>query len=131
MSIEVTMGSLPKFNVEMNEGEQIPVEMNGVGPVGAPMYFGTTEEWAARTDLVSKKNNIYVWTDYKQVGDQYVAGVKIGDGLAYVVDLPFLDAQFQAHAADSDVHVTPQEKAFWNAKNRSFVEGENLILTDL
>lgn len=131
MSIDVSMDTLQDFDITLGEMGTMPVDMDGVTPIGAPMYFGTTAEWSERTDLVSVKNNIYVYTDYKQVGDQYIAGVKIGDGLAYVVDLPFLDAQFQSHAADSDIHVTPQEKAFWNAKNRGFVDGETLILTDL
>lgn len=96
-----------------------------------PMYFGTTAEWAERTSLVSEKNAFYVWTDYKQVDGENIAGMKLGDGLAYVLDLPFLDAQFQSHAADTDIHVTSAEKAFWNAKNRGFVTDENLILTDL
>lgn len=96
-----------------------------------PMYFGTTAEWAERTSLVSEKNAFYVWTDYKQVDGENIAGMKLGDGLAYVLDLPFLDAQFQSHAADTDIHVTSAEKAFWNAKNRGFVTDETLILTDL
>lgn len=96
-----------------------------------PMYFGTTAEWAARTDLVSEQNAFYVWTDYKEIDGQYIAGMKLGDGRAYVVDLPFMDAQFQSHASNTDIHVTSEEKAFWNAKNRGMVVGENLILTEL
>lgn len=96
-----------------------------------PMYFGTTAEWTARTDLVSEQNAFYVWTDYKEIDGQYIAGMKLGDGMAYVVDLPFMDAQFQSHASNTDIHVTSEEKAFWNAKNRGMVVGENLILTEL
>ena len=100
-------------------------------PGTGTMYFATTAEWAARTDLVSEKDAMYFYTDYKQIGDENIAGIKLGDGLAYVADLPFLDAQMQSHMADTDIHVTAEDRAFWNAKNRGFVQGENLILTDL
>lgn len=109
-----------------------------IGPKGdkgdnadLPMYFATEEEWASQTSLVSELNAIYVYTDHKQVGDQNIAGFKIGDGLAYVVDLPFTDALMDLHMQNNEIHVTAEERAFWNAKNRGFVNGENLILTDL
>ena len=65
------------------------------------------------------------------MGNTNIAGFKVGDGLAYVVDLPFVDALMDLHMRNDNIHVTAEEKAFWNAKNRGFVNGENLILTDL
>lgn len=96
-----------------------------------PMYFGTTEEWDSQTTLVSEENAVYVYTDYKTIDGEQIAGFKVGDGLAYVVDLPFTDAVMESHMNDTDIHVTSEEKAFWNAKVRGIVAGENLILTDL
>lgn len=49
----------------------------------------------------------------------YVPGVKIGDGRAYVQDLPFLHEipqEIWDHIYNTDIHVTPRDKAFWGDK---------------
>ena len=97
----------------------------------ATVLFDTTANWSALTDTVSVKDTVYVYTDYKQTERGTIAGVKVGDGTTYIVDLPFIDELFQEHAADTDIHVTTEEKAFWNAKNRAIAYGETLVLTDL
>lgn len=78
----------------------------------------TTAEWNLDNTLLSQKGVFYIYTDYesKEVdGDTiYIPGIKIGDGLAYVVDLPFLtDALADAitnHVNDRTVHITQQER---------------------
>ena len=99
------------------------------GDAGITIYSNTTAGWSAQTTLVSEEGAFYIYTDHDYVGDTPIAGFKIGDGLAYVVDLPFLDANMQSHMSNEDIHVTAEEKVFWNNKNRGLVEGENLILT--
>ena len=93
--------------------------------------FGTTSQWAAQTSLVSEAETVYVYTDHSQ--DRYgnaLAGLKVGDGSAYVVDLPFVDAAYAEHVADTNIHVTSQEKAFWNNKVRCYYAGvEQLVFT--
>lgn len=81
------------------------------------VYFNSTEYWTENIDIVSERNTIYVYTDYKQTEDgHYIAGVKVGDGMAYVVDLPFMDMLMEQHMTDATIHVTPEEKEFWNNK---------------
>lgn len=99
-------------------------------PGEVPFFYGTTAEWDAQTTLVSEKNAFYVYTDHAVVDGKYIPGMKLGDGLAYVVDLPFLDAVLTEHIDDTSIHVSAQDRAFWNNKNRGFVNGENLILTN-
>lgn len=104
----------------------------GGGGGNASIISDTTANWAAKTDLVSKKNTIYIWTDYKQNDQgQNIAGIKIGDGLAYVIDLPFIDELLYEHIYDTNIHVTLAEKMFWNNKNRAYADEdeEELILT--
>lgn len=87
-------------------------------------YFSdTTTNWAAKTSLVSSAGVFYIYTDYETIvqgGKRInVAGVKIGDGTTYVVDLPF-------------VTVTTEEKQFWNNKVRCYLSSldtENLVFT--
>lgn len=56
------------------------------------IYCDTSAHWAERTDLVSEEGAIYIYSDYSieetEEGQIAVPAIKIGDGLAYVVDLP-------------------------------------------
>lgn len=97
------------------------------------IQYGTTEYWNAQVGLVSKAGTLYIYSDYGQdtFGND-VAGIKIGDGMAYVVDLPFVDAVAHEHINDSDIHITAAERQAWNDKVRCYFAGaENLIFTTL
>lgn len=96
----------------------------------------TTSNWNSQRTLVSKKNIIYVYTDHlsKIVDGKtvYIPGVKIGDGKAYLIDLPFTDTITMDHINNSGIHVTQNEKNFWNNKIRCYmdsVSGTRLIFT--
>lgn len=108
-----------------NDLQNLP-ELNGVVLKGnktsedyslPKVLFNSTEYWTNHSSLVSEKNTIYVYTDYKQTQDgYYIAGVKVGDGSAYIVDLPFSDMLMEQHMTDATIHVTPEDKEFWNNK---------------
>ena len=58
------------------------------------IYYDTTAHWAERIDLISEEGSIYVYSDYSSKEDDNgnaitIPAIKIGDGLAYVIDLPF------------------------------------------
>ena len=98
----------------------------------AAIESNTTEGWNTQTRLISKVNTIYIYTDrYQDSEGNNVPGIKLGDGLAYVVDLPFIDVLWQEHIANTDIHVTLAEKMFWNNKSRAYADDEELILTSL
>lgn len=98
-----------------------------------PFEYGTVSEWAGRAGEVSQQGMFYVYTDYSQ--DEHganIPAVKIGDGLAYIGDLPFTKADFLSHINDTTIHVTAEEKEFWNNKVRCYIlqeNNENLIFT--
>ena len=102
-----------------------------VGAVPKEIVSDTTANWATRTTLVSEKDVLYVYTDYRTEDGETYPAFKIGDGLAYVVDLPFIDAPLWTHIRDTDIHITAAERTFWNNKNRAYAVGEELILTTL
>lgn len=102
--------------------------------LGIPvMYSDTKQGWDSQIDLVSEKDAVYIYTDYDT--DEYgnnIPGIKIGDGLGYLIDAPFLDANMQKHILDNIIHITQQEREFWNNKVTAFlseVSNETLILT--
>ena len=88
----------------------------------------TTENWNNARGFVPLSGEVIVYTDYgsyqKEVNGQLktilIPGIKIGDGNAYIQDLPFIDEDLRdmlmEHINDMDLHVTLGEKNFWNNK---------------
>ena len=78
--------------------------------------------------FIPLEGEIIVYNDYKTIQKEIdgevttvqVPGVKIGDGRAFVQDLPFIDEELRdrlmAHINNPNMHVTLQEKLFWNNK---------------
>ena len=95
------------------------------------VLFDSTAGWSNQTSLVSETDHLYVYTDYQtDSGGNAIAGIKVGDGNAYVVDLPFIDAIAMEHIADTTIHITDAERTAWNNKVRCYYAGtENLIFT--
>lgn len=93
--------------------------------------FNTTAGWSVQTTLVSEPETIYVYTDHKTDSQgNKIAGVKVGDGNAYVVDLPFTDALEMEHISNTSIHISDAEREFWNNKVRCYYTGiEQLIFT--
>lgn len=90
--------------------------------------YNTTYFWNRQVGYIPKAGEIIIYSDYKTVtvdGNTYtVPGVKIGSGNAYVQDLMFInsggdDSESElllAHINDAVVHVTQEERGFWNNK---------------
>lgn len=79
------------------------------------VYYNTTAGWGAQTTLVSQAGVIYVYSDYKKDSqNRDVPNIKVGDGQAYVVDLPFMN-----------MDVTEAQITFWNNKVRCYIDPNN------
>ena len=97
------------------------------------LYVATTAEWDSNKFLIGAKDVVYVYTDHltNEKGEP-VPGFKVGDGLAYLIDLPFNDDLFIKHINNSGIHVTEEEKEFWNNKVTAYINAgnpEELVLT--
>lgn len=126
----------PSINQITLEGA-LTAEDLGLGRV----YYDTTFNWSLQKQLVTEKSAIYIYSDYQKVYDKKgnlvdVAGIKIGDGSSFLVDMPFITDSMTSlianHLADTSVHVTLAEKNFWNNKVSSYLDGtdlENLVLS--
>lgn len=100
----------------------------------------TTAEWQSDLTYVPALGEIIIYSD----GDSYVdetsgetvpvPNIKIGDGMAYCVDLPFIHQaevnrilqQLDNHIRDTTVHITAAERTFWNNKLNYGIDGELL-----
>lgn len=78
--------------------------------------FDTVANWNAKRDLISEPNTIYIYTDYQQIDNKNIPGVKVGDGNAYLIDIPFIDILYYLHINNDTIHITDAERDFWNNK---------------
>ena len=99
------------------------------------ILYNTTAAWNAERDRIGERGTIYVYTDYRldEESSLYIPGLKLGDGTSYLIDLPFIDATLTEHINDTSVHITEEERAFWNSKVRcyysSIIDDETIIFT--
>lgn len=85
------------------------------------IYAKTTAEWAQAIDVQSQYGAIYIYTDYRQEDNVNIPAMKIGDGMAYVVDLPFFSTG-----------VTEKDRERWDNKVTAFIsplDPENVIFS--
>ena len=99
------------------QGHVIPsVSMKGEiqkgSGTGGGVIMKTKAEWAALPTMMSKKGVFYVYTDYRQEENPVtheivnIPAMKIGDGMSYVVDLPF-----------TTLAITEEDIERWNNKS--------------
>ena len=126
------------YRISLNNAAPNTIEL--VNPVGmgssAKVTVNTVENWTTKTSYVPKKGEIIVYSDRTVIDGLSYPGVKIGDGNAFVVDLPFLGDDvadrvtelLNSHINNTGIHVTTAEKTYWNNKLDCEVSGDNLIL---
>lgn len=93
------------------------------------VVFGTTSYWDSQSQLISKENTLYVYTDGFTKDFKNIARMKVGDGVTRLIDLPFIDVVYYDHTEDPTIHITQKERDFWNNKVSCYTEGENLVFT--
>lgn len=97
------------------------------------VLYATTATWNSQPQLISAQGFIYIYSDYRQNEQgQNVPAMKVGDGNAYLIDMPFSDELLYEHLADNIRHITQQEREFWNNKVRCFtsdIQDDVLVFT--
>lgn len=99
------------------------------------VLIDTTEHWNAKIDYIPARGTIIVYSDRRVIDGVAYPAIKIGDGGAYLIDLPFIGDdntaeiidQLNDHINNKEIHVTKEEKEYWNNKLDSELDGENLI----
>lgn len=110
----------PSINGVVLIGDKTSVDLNIVSE-------NTESGWAGTPMYVPKNGEICLYTD--------TGKIKIGDGSVCLVDLPFIGEAavdevkdlLRKHIEDQNIHVTQDEKNFWNAKLNYDVNGEILV----
>lgn len=135
--MSVIDNSLVKFYYSKTEHITEPLDVNGiyfVEPtrqilVGSHIFGGgsnviqkTTAEWDSTPDLVSDDGTIYVYTEHHVLENKPIPGVKIGDGVTKVMDLPFIEEWYQHHVDDKIIHVTQADRDRWDNHLQVYVD---------
>ena len=90
------------------------------------VLYADTATWNSQAQLVSQEGYIYIYSDYKQDGEgNNIPGIKVGDGNAYLIDLPFSTKLIDEHIADAVIHVTASDKTSWNNKVTCYIDADH------
>lgn len=137
-SYTINLDSPASYRIGLTSPKINTVELTSPIATGssAKITVNTVENWAAKTSYIPKKGEIIVYSDRAVIDGVCYPGVKIGDGMAYAVDLPFvgddiadrITTVLNSHINNGDIHVTLAEKTYWNNKLDCEVSDDNLIL---
>ncbi len=88
----------------------------------------TTANWNNAQGFIPLAGEVIIYDDYDRITTEEngitlvkeIPAIKIGDGSAYVQDLPFVGDDVRtsilSHIGDTEVHVSTVEKTFWSNK---------------
>ena len=125
------------FRIYLSDQVRHTIGLTSPVPFGmAKLSIDTSAHWAERLDYVPAKGEIIVYSDRRTINDVPYPGIKIGDGNAYVVDLPFAGDDtsniitdiIESHINDTVIHVSSSDRDNWNRKISCRIDGERLIL---
>lgn len=124
-----TLENKPSINSVTLEGA-LSAEDLGLGRV----YYDTTANWNLNQSLISVKGAVYIYSDHEFIEDDIgnripVAGLRIGDGTSYLIDLPFVNSlttrMLIQHVANQTVHVSEAEREFWDNKVSAYLDPQD------
>ena len=81
----------------------------------AKIYYDTTANWNSQPQRLTKEGEIYIYSDGKYIDGHPVPRIKVGNG-AYLIDITFIDQDYFDHIRNTVVHITQEEREYWNDK---------------
>ncbi len=85
------------------------------------VLISTQEGWDSQRTLISERNTLYIYSDHDRIDGKDVPALKVGDGTSYLIDMAYVTdnaSVLMNHIRNDDIHVTAEEKEFWNNKVR-------------
>lgn len=102
-------------NIHVTENEKNTWNSKCKVSEGNTVYWNETNK-----TYIPEKNEIIIYIDYFVDERGLVPNIKIGDGLAYVVDLPFvaqnIAEELNSHMLDGEIHVSAADRLKWDNK---------------
>ena len=108
------------------------------------IYIDTTENWNSKISFIPERKDIIIYSDHGHIDDGQgnvidIPAIKIGDGNAYLIDLPFVGddyryqilSELRRHTENTSIHVSQNDRDFWDNKLNCEVLDGNLIFNRL
>ena len=122
------MAENPKFYLELEGLKKYDALLKKHIPI-----FCTTDDFEDMKTTVPSIGQLFILTDLRSITKSdgttiTSAGIKVGDGIKTIEQLPFIDWFYWDHINDANIHVTAEQKTFWNNKITCEVLDETLNL---
>ena len=126
------MAENPKFYLELEGLKTYDKLLKKHIPI-----IGTTAYFEGVKTTVPPKGQLVIFSDLRSIeitnsdsskSTITSAGIKVGDGIKTIEQLPFIDWFYWDHINDKNIHVTSEQKKFWNNKITCKVDDETLNL---
>lgn len=106
-----------------------------LGKLESQVRCGSTAQWNSEPTYIPAEGQMIIYTDIVGEDGKTHSNIKIGDGSAYIVDLPFItdypvsvvEKKIDDHTADTDAHVSKEDREEWSKKLNTSINEENLI----
>lgn len=129
-NITLSIQSTSALNMNAQVDTNLSLNMFARSISATGILYNTTAFWNSRKTLISQKGCIYVYSDYYSQSDQVIPALKVGDGAAYLIDLPFIDdgliLKMKSHIENQNIHVSTEDRTKWDNASTYNVDGENL-----
>ena len=110
----------PFSRIKIGDGQTSVVNLPFLYATALNMKYNTTEYWNANGRWIPAAGEVVIYSD----GNSYTSNdvtytspaLKIGDGEAYLADLPYAYSNFQEHISNTNIHITAEDRAFWDNK---------------
>ena len=122
----------------MDENSKFYLELEGLKKYDALLkqhipIIGTTAYFEGVKTTVPPRGQLVIFSDLRSITKSdgttiTSAGIKVGDGIKTIEQLPFIDWFYWDHINDANIHVTTEQKTFWNNKITCEVLDETLNL---
>lgn len=114
---------------EVEKAIGIALNIENIGTI----YCETLSYWQEHSSFIGKKGDIIIVSDYKKKDNKNIAGIKVADGLAYAIDLPYvndiLGTELTSHINDTVIHVSQDDRDRWDNKvSARMGDNDTLIL---
>lgn len=94
--------------------------------------INTTSAWNSDISYVPQKGQIIIYSDGSVKDGVSYPRFKVGDGNAFLIDLPFLSGELEAilndHINNSSIHISAEERTKWNSHVSASYSGEDETL---
>ena len=122
------MAENPKFYLELEGLKKYDALLKKHIPI-----FVTPDKVEIMKSIKPELGQLVIFTDLRSITKSdgttiTSAGIKVGDGNTTIEQLPYIDWFYWDHINDKNIHVTAEQKTFWDNKISCEVLGETLNL---